>query len=208
MFGIDNYINFVVIGILLNLTPGNDTIYILTRGISQGRKAAVYSVYGIACGALLHTFFAAIGLSAILTTSAFAYQIVKYLGAGYLVFLGIKCLVSKNTFHFTGSSSMSDLGRIFRQGLLTNLLNPKVALFYFSFLPQFVSTDNTFGSLPFIILGLTFITTGSIWCFFLAFSSSYIGTFFQNNKIVSQGLNKGSGLVFVLLGIKIAFERK
>jgi threonine/homoserine/homoserine lactone efflux protein len=136
MYGIENYVGFVIAGILLNLTPGADTMYILTRSISQGRRAGVYSVLGIGSGCLIHTILAAFGLSIILAKSALAFNIIKYVGVAYLVYLGIKMIMEKNNLfdNKTQQLETTKLVKIYQQGLLTNVLNPKVALFFLSFL--------------------------------------------------------------------------
>ena len=210
IFGIENYWGFIVAGIILNLTPGNDTIYILTRSIAQGRKAGYYSVFGIVSGAMVHTIFAALGLSALLAQSALAFSIVKYIGVIYLVYLGIKMLLSKKQIFEIDSLNYQpkNLLKVYKQGFLTNLLNPKVALFYLAFLPQFISPEKTNGAIPFLILGITFMTTGTIWCLFLAYASSLItGTLRKNDKIGSV-LQKLSGFIFIGLGIKLLLGKK
>lgn len=164
MWGIENFTIFLTAGILLNLAPGSDTIYILSRTVSQGKKAGVMSVFGIMTGALAHTLFAALGLSMILMQSAIVFHIIKWLGAGYLIYLGIQAIRSKNGDRVPIQPQRQlAYRRIYTQGFLTCLLNPKVALFYLSFLPQFISTNNPFGPLPFMLLGLVFITTATIW---------------------------------------------
>ena len=210
MFGIENYIGFLIAGIILNITPGSDTMYILTRSIAQGKKAGYYSVYGIVTGGLIHTIFASFGLSIILAKSAIAFSIVKYVGVAYLVYLGIKILIDKsNVFENDKSKIVSmNLTKIYRQGVLTNLLNPKVALFFLAFLPQFINPNYTQGALPFLILGLTFMTTGTMWCLFLAYSSSLItGTLRKNDKI-GKIMQKLSGLIFVGLGLKLMTNKQ
>ena len=122
MFGTQHFWLFVVSGLLLNITPGQDTLYIVTRSVAQGRAAGLWSVLGIASGSVVHTLAAAFGLSAILATSAHAFTIVKLAGAAYLVYLGVKMLLE-------------------RPPAPANLLNPKVALFFLAFLPQFVAAD-------------------------------------------------------------------
>ncbi len=139
MIGIENFWGFVIAGLILNITPGSDTMYILTRSISQGKKAGIASVLGISTGSFVHTLFATIGLSAILATSAIAFNIVKYLGVGYLIYLGIKALIDNTKMDDSVSSLKDDATfKIYREGILTNILNPKVALFFMSFLPQFI----------------------------------------------------------------------
>jgi RhtB (resistance to homoserine/threonine) family protein len=210
MFGIVNYAGFIIAGIILNLTPGSDTIYILTRSISEGKKAGYVSVFGIITGVLIHTLFAAMGLSLILAKSATAFAIVKYAGVCYLMYLGIKMLIDKNNTFDTNSKKPKNrsLMRIYRQGVLNNLLNPKVALFFLAFLPQFINPAQAEGFLPFLILGVTFMTTGTIWCLFLAYASSLITSTLRSNDRIGKIMQKISGLVFIGLGIKLLTARK
>ncbi len=167
MFGIEHYPLFVVSCVLLNITPGQDTLYILGRSLVQGREAGVVSALGIGTGTVLHTLMVALGLSAVLTASALVFGAVKILGAGYLIWIGIGLLRTPGT----EAGMRPDVARVagkaglYRQGVLTNLLNPKVALFYLSFLPQFVSPDVDSAFVPLTLLGLTFFTTGTLWCF-------------------------------------------
>lgn len=209
MFGIEHYTGFVLAGILLNLTPGADTLYILTRSISQGRKAGIYSVLGISTGCLVHTSLAAFGLSIILKKSVVAFTIVQYAGAGYLVYLGIRAMLDRNN-PFDGrarDAGVADYRAIYRQGVLTNVLNPKVALFFLSFLPQFIDPQNSYGAIPFMILGCTFLTTGTLWCFCLAFFASGITKAMRDNHRGGWILQKIGGLVFIGLGLRLAVMR-
>jgi RhtB (resistance to homoserine/threonine) family protein len=209
MYGIENYVGFVIAGILLNLTPGADTMYILTRSISQGRRAGVYSVLGIGSGCLIHTILAAFGLSIILAKSALAFNIIKYVGVAYLVYLGIRMIMEKNNLfdNKTQQLETTKLVKIYQQGLLTNVLNPKVALFFLSFLPQFVNPHYVNGPIPFLILGLTFMTTGTVWCLILAYSSSFISKTLRENDRIGKVMQKVSGFVFIGLGIKIMTDK-
>ena len=208
MFGIENYAGFLFAGILVNLLPGSDTMYILTRSIAQGKKAGIVSVLGISTGCVIHTMFAAFGLSAILMSSATAFHVIKYLGAGYLAYLGIRMLLERAPLFETSERGLQrdDLLKIYRQGMLTNVLNPKVALFFLSFLPQFVRPEQADGALPFLILGGTFATTGTLWCLFLAYSASLMTRALRNNQSIGKILQKGSGLVFVGLGVQLAVK--
>jgi RhtB (resistance to homoserine/threonine) family protein len=210
MHGIENYFGFILAGVLLNLTPGADTMYILTRSISQGRRAGIYSVLGISTGILIHTVLASLGLSAILAKSAFLFNLVKYIGVAYLFYLGVKMIMDKKNLFENQNQKIetSNLRKVFQQGLITNVLNPKVALFFLSFLPQFINPANTEGALPFLLLGLTFLTTGTLWCFLLAYSSSLITQALRNNDKIGKMMQKLSGLVFIGLGIKIVMDKK
>lgn len=205
MYGIENYLGFLVAGILLNLTPGADTMYILTRSISQGRRAGIYSVLGITTGGLIHTVLAALGLSIVLAKSALAFNIIKYAGVAYLVYLGVKMIFEKNNLFDSNTQKLetTHLFKIYRQGLITNVLNPKVALFFLSLLPQFINPQYANGPIPFLILGATFMTTCTIWCFILAFSSAMISRTLRNNDRIGKIMQKISGFIFIALGIKI-----
>ena len=208
MFGIQNFSLFLISCILLNLTPGQDTMFIIGRGIAQGRKAGIISVLGIMSGVLIHTSFAALGLSDILATSSLSFSIVKYAGAGYLIWIGVGFL--RNGRH---NDKLEAIERkrlsswtIYRQGVLTNLLNPKVSLFFLSFLPQFVDPQTEFVLIPFIVLGMTFFTTGSIWCMVLVYGSAWLTDRFRNRTAMGGILKKLTGTLFVGLGIKLAFS--
>ena len=210
MLGIQNLSLFLISCILLNLTPGQDTIYIVGRSVAQGRKAGMVSAFGIMSGVLVHTLLAALGLSMILATSALAFSIVKYIGAGYLIWIGIGFIRNK-----THPAQMEVNGKIptnlwktYRQGMLTNLLNPKVALFFLSFLPQFVrpQTEFMFGS--FMALGMIFFTTGGIWCMVLVHGSSWLTSKFRSSTKMGGMLKKVTGTVFVGLGIKLALSHE
>ncbi|WP_123043609.1 LysE family translocator [Cohnella candidum] len=202
MFGIEHYTLFLLSGILLNLTPGTDTLYILSRTVAQGKRAGILSVLGIVSGVFFHTLFAAFGLSVILMQSALAFSVVKWLGAGYLIYIGIKSLKSRANPLVLEQTERTAGKKIYLQGLLTNVLNPKVALFFLAFLPQFIEPDRTTGVLPFILLGLTFIVTGTLWNFVLVWGSSLLTRKLRSGS-VAKYLNKISGVVFIGLGIKL-----
>ncbi len=209
MFGIENFTGFLLVGIALNLTPGSDTVYIMTRSIAQGKKAGLVSVLGIGTGSFIHTLGSALGLSIILTYSTTLFMAVKYLGAAYIIYLGLKMILDKNVLFENARQACNhpDLLRVYRQAVLTNVLNPKVALFFLTFLPQFINPANTYGPLPFLILGGTFIATGAMWCLCLAYSASFMTTALRNNRrmgIISQRI---SGAVLIGLGAHLALKR-
>lgn len=203
MFGIVHYEVFVITCIIVNMTPGPDTIYLLSRSISQGRKAGIYSMLGISSGCAVHTVLAALGLSAILTQSATAFMAVKIMGALYLGYLGITALLAKESAMLSENKRAMSNGDIYRQGLLTNVLNPKVALFFLSFLPQFISSQNVYGITPFIFLGITFISTGTLWLLILVFFSSGITSFLRRSNRATKILNKLCGGIYLFLGAKL-----
>ena len=207
MIGIENYGLFVVSGIMLNLTTGADTMYILGRSVSQGRKAGVLSVLGISTGALVHTLLASLGLSAVLAQSVMAFNTIKYIGAAYLIYLGIKSLLSASDHLSVNKGKEDRLSKVYFQGILTNILNPKVALFFLAFLPQFVNPVNSNGPLPFFLLGLTFICTGTVWCLCIAVFSSLATEKLRESPSLSRAMHRLSGLLFIGLGLSLLKAR-
>ena len=204
MFGIVGYKMFLISGILLNLTPGSDTVYILTRAGVGGRKKGIASALGITTGILIHTVLAALGLSVILAKSAALFNAMKLAGAVYLAVMGIKTILSKDgIISHENNQKDENIFKVYRQGVLTNALNPKVAVFFLALLPQFVSPENTYGPLPFLILGFTFFCTGTIWCTFLAYVASFISNFLQKNDKVKTIASKATGVIYILLGLNV-----
>jgi threonine/homoserine/homoserine lactone efflux protein len=205
IFGIHDFGLFLAAAILLNLTPGPDTAYILGRSIAQGGEAGIASALGISAGTILHTSAAALGLSAILATSAVAFGIIKLVGGAYLIFLGLKMILERSDqlslpSNFRRRTSIA----AFRQGVLTNVLNPKVALFFLAFLPQFIDPASNTKVLAFLALGLTFVTTGTIWCLILAWFASAFSERLRANKTIGQWLNRAAGTLFIFLGLRLA----
>ncbi len=204
MFGIENYSVFILSAIALNLVPGADTMYILGSSMSNGRNAGILSALGISSGCIVHTLMAALGLSVILSSSAFAFNLVKYIGAAYLVYLGIRSFMSKSSILIKkGKDSKNSNKKIFFQAVMTNVLNPKVALFFLAFLPQFIDPGNLYGPLPFLLLGITFVFTGTIWGMILALCTSYFAGKLNTSMKTSGIFNKISGLIFVGLGFNL-----
>lgn len=204
--GIENLLVFVSAGILLNLYPGPDTIYIIGRSLVQGRGAGVCAALGISSGAMIHTLLGAFGLSAVLAASASAFTVVKYLGAAYLIYQGFRLLSepSAPAADQPLDHTRSGLRRIYRQGVLTNVLNPKVAVFFLAFLPQFISVSSPNKVLSFIILGLIFITTGTIWCVMVALFSSGVAGRLHGSSETTRRLRHINGILFMFLGLKLA----
>ena len=205
MFGIHDFGLFLLAGILLNLTPGPDTVYILGRSIAQGREAGIASALGICVGSIFHTCAAALGLSAILATSGLAFGTIKLIGGVYLIFLGIRMIFDRRKqlsvpSNFRRRTTMA----AFRQGVLTNILNPKVALFFLAFLPQFIDPASNTKVAAFLALGFTFVTTGTIWCLVLAWFASTLSERLRNNETISQWLNRTAGALFIFLGVRLA----
>jgi threonine/homoserine/homoserine lactone efflux protein len=209
VFGIHNYWLFIVSGILLNIVPGQDTVYILGRSISQGRRAGILSALGVSAGCLVHTCAAAaFGLSALLAASSRAFVVVKLAGAIYLVYLGVRMLLSGATAHEERpGGGPASAWTIFRQGVLTNVLNPKVALFFLAFLPQFIDPASTTRVTAFLLLGMTFIFNGTIWCMCLVWFASVFSRRLRGKQRFESWLKRTAGALFVGLGLRIAFEK-
>lgn len=205
MFGIHDFGLFLAAGILLNLTPGPDTLYILGRSMAHGRGAGIASAFGICAGSVFHTCAAALGLSAFLSTSAWAFSAVKLAGAAYLVFLGLRALLEPGRdLNLPGQFKQNDATTAFRQGVLTNVLNPKVALFFLAFLPQFIDAGTQTKTAAFLILGLTFVTTGTIWCLVLAWFAAEFSVRLRGSPTVATILNRAVGSIFIFLGLRLA----
>lgn len=208
MFGTQNLSVFLVAAISLNLLPGADTLYIIARTIAQGRKAGIVSVLGISTGSLLHTTAAALGLSAILATSAVAFTIVKWIGAVYLVYLGIQMFINnKSQEDIDITTEDKSLWTVYCQGILTNILNPKVALFFLALLPQFVDPASSYKMFSFIFLGCLFITTGTLWCMFIALLAAKASSIVHSKTRLINITRKITGVIFIGLGIKLATEQ-
>jgi threonine/homoserine/homoserine lactone efflux protein len=208
MLGVERLEFFLAAGLLLNITPGPDTLYILARSIAQGRKAGVASALGIATGSLGHTAAAAFGLSALLATSAVAFGAIKLAGAVYLIYLGLSLLLRRPREDAPHERlAPQNLWVIYRQGALTNLLNPKVALFFLAFLPQFINPASANKVPAFLFLGVLFTFNGTLWCLVLAWFASALSRSYRGNPGTRWLLRKATGGLFVGLGCKLAFNR-
>ena len=207
--GIVHFETFLLAGILLNLTPGNDTLFILTRSMAMGKKAGIISVLGIATGSLVHTTLAAFGLSIIIAKSLVLFNILKYGGAAYLIYLGISMLIDRRRLNFEEIEMKTRVNtvKIYRDAVLTNVLNPKVAIFFIAFLPQFIDPAYSPHILPFLLLGITFTITGTCWCMILAIFSSRIFSRLRKHEKFSTYLNRICGSVLIALGIKVALTK-
>jgi threonine/homoserine/homoserine lactone efflux protein len=205
MFGTHNLLIFLVACIALNLVPGQDTLYILGRSISQGRVAGVVSVLGVGSGCMIHIVAAAIGFYSLLALSPVAFMAICTAGGLYLIYLGIMTVVGTNTARsdFAHRYAREPVWVIYRQGVLTNLLNPKVALFFLAFLPQFIDPVPNPGSLSFLFLGAVFLCTGTIWCMTVALSASAIADQYRDNRKIQRYFEYFTCILFVALGIGI-----
>jgi RhtB (resistance to homoserine/threonine) family protein len=208
VLGIHDFWLFAASGVVLTLTPGPDTLYILGRSFAQGRRAGMLSVLGISTGILIHTAAAALGLSALLASSAAAFTLVRWVGAAYLVYLGVRMLLGpapagQSAPETTPPPPPKPLA-IYRQGLFTNLLNPKVALFFLAFLPQFVDPRSPHRTAAFLLLGLEFILIGTTWSLCLACFAAAASRRLREQRASSRWLGRASGVLFIGLGARVA----
>ncbi|MGL5941180.1 MAG: LysE family translocator [Waterburya sp.] len=199
---------FAIASLLLLATPGPDLLAVLGRGISQGRKAAIVAVMGYALGDVAHTTFAIVGLSALVRSSAIAFQLVKYLGALYLIYLGVQAIRNKHQFRIVSETERIETGVILRQSIISSILNPKTALFFLAFLPQFVDLNAGNAQLQMLILGVVFMLLGMLTYFPLAYFSGVIGRWIQTRQAVADRVRWFTGSIFIGLGIRAALSEK
>jgi threonine/homoserine/homoserine lactone efflux protein len=208
MLGTRDLSLFVAAGLLLNVTPGADTLYILGRSAAQGFRGGLLAALGIGAGCLVHITAATLGISALLAASAAAFAAVKMVGAAYLVYLGLSLLRRSSGSQLqVGSLPRSRGTRIFWQGFLTNALNPKVALFFLAFLPQFISIDAPNKPLAMLFLGIVFDFNGTLWNIFVAFAASSLAKRANYAGPVSRWLNRSVGALFIYFGVRLATSR-
>ncbi len=199
---------FMAAALALNLTPGPDMLYVAARGSSEGREAGIISALGIAAGCLVHTFALALGLSALLAAVPLAYDVVRYAGAAYLAWLGARALLHPAAAHPREAPQPRSQLAIFRQGVITNVLNPKVALFFLAFLPQF--TDPSRGSpvIQIVFLGLLFNTSGTLINLGVAVLASRATGWLRESRRSVTILQRITGALFLGLGARLAFATR
>lgn len=196
---------FLIASLALLLTPGPAVLYIVARSINQGRMAGIVSVLGVETANLFHASAAALGLSAILLSSALAFDIVKYLGAAYLIYLGIRKIIAREDVAKVEAGKQESLSRVYSQGFVVNLFNPKTALFFFAFLPQFVNTSNGNITLQVFLLGMMFVLMGVITDGAYAIISSSIASQLNANQNFARNQRYFTGLIYIGLGVVTAF---
>lgn len=205
--GIENFITFVITALLFIMTPGIDTVFVLNKSIGQGRKAGFYAALGINTGVLSHTLLGALGLSMLIANAPYVFAFIKYIGVAYLIYLGaLKLKNQKNLLGITTETTKKNSKNDFWSGFLTNTLNPKVALFFLAFFPQFINTGKLDSSVPFLILGVTYAFIGFVWYLIINICASAFRKKIINNPKFGIWIHKLSGLVFILIGIKIALS--
>ncbi len=204
---IEHFGTFLIAAILLNVAPGPDHIYILSRTLAQGRLYGFISSFGVCSGALIHVLAAAFGFSLIIQSSPIAYSVLKYTGAFYLLWLGIKAF-KVDTFKLdqnADSKNPPTLLKVYLQGIMVDVLNPKVAIFFLVFLPPFIPDNTSYRLGIFIFLGSIVVFIGILYeAFLIIFSDYFLGNLLKNSKMVHY-LNYVMGLIFICIAVNFAF---
>lgn len=210
MFDVHNIWLFIISGLILNIIPGPDFIYIAGRSSANGVKAGFIAATGICSGTVVHIMAAAFGLSAILATSATAFMVIKIAGCLYLLYIGFSMLLSKPTIsnHTVVPSLNSGVWQIFFQGFLTNALNPKVAFFFLAFVPQFINADSANKTQAFLFLGSIFAINALLLSLIIAWCAAYISKYFHNSSKLTLWIKRSAGSLFIYFGIKLILTKQ
>jgi threonine/homoserine/homoserine lactone efflux protein len=195
---------FLAASALLTIAPGPDIVYVLTRGVAQGRRAGLAAALGFATGCLFHTALAALGIAALIRSSEPAFNAVRWAGAAYLAWIGIQALRHRASFSLAGGGDAKALAAIYRQSVIGNALNPKVTLFFLSFLPQFVDAKAGAVEWQMALLGLVFMAQTVVIFGAVALFSGWIGERLRARPAIGERLNVFAGLTFIALGIRVA----
>lgn len=208
MFDFENFGLFLIASLLLNLAPGNDMLFVFSRTLSHGTKGGIYSAIGVFLGCIFHIVLAAVGLSALIMKFSIAYDIIRYAGAIYLIYLGIKTILSRGGFSETKTEIKKTSNRnLILNGVMTDILNPKVALFFLAFLPQFVNPDSHYIWAQFLTLGFVFNVQGTLMLFLFVFLIGKTTSFFKNT-FFWRYIEKITGFILIGLGLNIALDGK
>jgi threonine/homoserine/homoserine lactone efflux protein len=199
---------FIATSLVLIVTPGQDMMLVMSRSIAQGWKAGVVTAAGVSTGLLGHSLLAALGLGAVLMASEMIFMILKYVGAAYLVYLGIKLLVQRSNQIAIREMTAVPMRTLFFQGAFSNLSNPKITIFYFAYLPQFIPAETVNPTLTLFTLGvafagLTFLVKGPV-----GYGAGVLSGWLRSRPTVLSWINRSSGAVLVALGIKLALARR
>ncbi|MBM7586053.1 threonine/homoserine/homoserine lactone efflux protein [Bacillus pakistanensis] len=208
MFTISTLSAFVVIVLGLFLIPGPAVFLTITRTVQSGRKAGIVTGLGIATGDFIHTLFAAVGLSAILMTSALAFNFIKFAGVAYLLYLGIRAILEKPKDPRLPKVSSGTTFSSYGQAILIEVLNPKTSLFFLAFLPQFVHPSHGASFFQFLILGLIFVLLGAIYTTFIAMSVRLLSRMVKRISWLGRWSGKVVGVIYIGLGLKVAFQSR
>lgn len=197
---------FVVGALALVASPGPDFFYVLSRGMAQGRRAGLLSALGISLGLLVHTALATLGLTALLQTSAVAFGVVKTVGALYLIWIGVRMCRSQTLLH--PEIAPIEYSKVVRQGVLTNVFNPKVALTFLAFLPQFVKAGHGAQSFQVAVFGTTLMLIALCWFSLIGYFAGSLGAWFGKHARFSAWIQKAMGTVLISLGVRLALTKR
>lgn len=207
MDGFINFPLFLISSLLIIIAPGPDFIYVITKGISEGNKAGFLSALGVSTGLLVHTLFVAFGLSAIIQTSRIVYLIIKYVGASYLVFIGLKVLFSKKKLKNDEIKLNRSQRNVFKQGIITNVFNPKAIVTFIAFLPQFVDLEIVNPIWQFTSLGIILSLMAVVWFGIIGYFAGTFGSIIIKNQTIQNWIKYISGSIMIILGLRLVFKK-
>lgn len=212
MFGTHDLWLFVLSGLLLNVTPGPDTALVVARSTQMGLRGGIAASFGVTGGVMVHITAAAIGLSALIAASATAFSVVKFVGAAYLIYLGLRLMLTRHAAAADDAAlptrTLLPLRSVFWQGFFSNALNPKVAIFFLAFLPQFVSNDAPSKPLAFLFLGLIFSINSTLWSLIVAAVTAHAAARLKATRRFQRWIDSAIGAMFVALGVKLALVQR
>ncbi|MDQ0227222.1 LysE family translocator [Metabacillus niabensis] len=201
-------ISFLGVAIALTLMPGPDNLFTLAQSIAKGKNAGIYTSLGLCTGLIVHITAATIGVTAIIYQSALAFTVVKYIGAAYLLFLAFKSFTEKGSSFDLKAENSLDYKALYKKGIIMNLLNPKLSLFFLAFFPQFINHENGHASLQMLVYGIVFLVQAFVIFMLISIFAGKVGYFLRKNPSLSKKISLIQGSLFALIGLKIAFSQK
>jgi threonine/homoserine/homoserine lactone efflux protein len=200
-------LSFLGVAVLLTLMPGPDNLFVLAQSIAKGKNAGIFTTLGLCTGLLVHITAATIGLSALVYQSSLAFSIVKYAGAAYLLYLAYKSFRDKSTHVTMKSDDSLENKSLYKKGIIMNVLNPKVSLFFLALFPQFINYNSSV-TLQMLLYGFTFLVQAFVIFTLVSFFAEGVGRFLRKSPKISQKINALQGTLFTIIGVKIAFTEK
>jgi threonine/homoserine/homoserine lactone efflux protein len=206
---LSNVYLFTLASIILALSPGPDNVYVLSQGATKGTKAAIATTLGLSSGVIVHTSAAALGISVILQSSELAFSVLKFLGAGYLLFLAFQTYKNRNKpFELSVKNSAKEMKRLYLKGFFMNILNPKVSIFFLAFLPQFINVENGSVAMQMILLGVIFMLVTIVVFSTIGIAGSTLNVKLRTNPSIVVYMNSFTSLVLVVLALNLALSVK
>ncbi|MBE0492114.1 MAG: LysE family translocator [Sulfurospirillum sp.] len=208
MLTIDTILLFIAASFMLAIAPGPDNIFVLTQSMLKGAKAGVFVTFGLCSGLIFHTSAVALGIAAIFQTSALAFSILKFIGAGYLLYLAYLSFQSSSSSSFKAKNDNLTPQKLYKRGIFMNITNPKVSIFFLAFLPQFTNPQTGNITVQIFILGTIFMLTTLIVFSSIALGAGKLGRWFEQSPKAESILNKCAGTIFAALALKLAFANR